>query len=71
MDIKKIQEILKDEPKFRIKQVYEAIFAKFIEDWDEATNLPIALREKLKAEAPLVISAESRGGDSAEAKNNI
>jgi|WetSurMetagenome_2_1015567.scaffolds.fasta_scaffold10148_5 23S rRNA (adenine2503-C2)-methyltransferase len=58
MNIKKIQEILKDEPKFRIKQVYEAIFAKFIEDWDEATNLPIALREKLKAEAPLEIKAE-------------
>jgi 23S rRNA (adenine2503-C2)-methyltransferase len=58
MNIKKIQEILRDEPKFRIKQVYEAIFAKFIEDWDEATNLPIALREKLKAEAPLEIKAE-------------
>ncbi|MDD4902525.1 MAG: 23S rRNA (adenine(2503)-C(2))-methyltransferase RlmN [Patescibacteria group bacterium] len=58
MDIKKIQEILKDEPKFRIKQVYEAVFAKFIENWDEATNLPAALREKLKAEAPLEIKAE-------------
>jgi 23S rRNA (adenine2503-C2)-methyltransferase len=58
MDIKRIQEILKDEPKFRIKQVYEAIYAKFIENWDEATNLPVALREKLKAEAPLEIKAE-------------
>jgi len=58
MDIKKIQEILKDEPKFRIKQVYEAVFAKFIEDWDEATNLPLALREKLKAECSLAIPAE-------------
>ncbi|HTX87014.1 MAG TPA: 23S rRNA (adenine(2503)-C(2))-methyltransferase RlmN [Candidatus Nanoarchaeia archaeon] len=58
MDIKKIQEILKDEPKFRIKQVYEAVFAKFIENWDEATNLPAALREKLKAEAPLEIKAD-------------
>jgi 23S rRNA (adenine2503-C2)-methyltransferase len=58
MNIKKIQEILKDEPKFRIKQVYEAVFAKFIEDWDEATNLPAALREKLKAECPLDIPAE-------------
>lgn len=58
MDIRKIQEILKDEPKFRIKQVYEAIFQKFIENWDEATSLPAALREKLKAEAPLDIKAE-------------
>jgi 23S rRNA (adenine2503-C2)-methyltransferase len=58
MNIAKIQEILKDEPKFRAKQVYEAVFAKFIEDWDEATNLPSALRERLKAEAPLEIKAE-------------
>ncbi len=58
MDIKKIQEILKDEPKFRIKQVYEAVFAKFIDNWDEATNLPFSLREKLKAEAPLEIKAD-------------
>ncbi len=58
MNIAKIQEVLKTEPKFRIKQVYEAVFQKFIEDWDEATNLPSALREKLKAEAPLDIKAE-------------
>ncbi|MFA5247680.1 MAG: 23S rRNA (adenine(2503)-C(2))-methyltransferase RlmN [Patescibacteria group bacterium] len=58
MDIKKIQEILKDEPKFRIKQVYEAIFQKFVENWDEVTVLPLALREKLKTEAPLDIEAE-------------
>ncbi|HTW96339.1 MAG TPA: 23S rRNA (adenine(2503)-C(2))-methyltransferase RlmN, partial [Candidatus Methylomirabilis sp.] len=58
MDIKKIQKILKDEPKFRTKQVYEQVFAKFIEDWDEATSLPAAWREKLKAECPLDISAE-------------
>jgi 23S rRNA (adenine2503-C2)-methyltransferase len=58
MNIQKIQEILKDEPKFRIKQVYEAIFAKFIENWDEATNLSLALRERLKAECSLEIRAE-------------
>lgn len=58
MDIKKIQEILKDEPKFRLKQVYEAIFQKFIENWDEVTVLSLALREKLKAECSLDIRAE-------------
>jgi 23S rRNA (adenine2503-C2)-methyltransferase len=70
MNIAKIQEILKDEPKFRAKQVYEAVFAKFIEEWDEATNLPAALREKLKAEAPLDIKAEvleASNGQSAKA----
>ena len=58
MDIKKIQEILKTEPKFRIKQVYEAVFRKFPENWDEVTVLPTALREKLQAEAPLEIRGE-------------
>ncbi len=70
MNIAKIQEILKDEPKFRSKQVYEAVFSKFIEDWDEATNLPSALRDRLKAEAPLDIKAEvleSQNGQSAKA----
>lgn len=59
MDIKKIQEILKDEPKFRFKQVYEAIFQKFIDNWDDVTVLSLALREKLKAECPLDIPAET------------
>jgi len=58
MNIKKIQEILKSEPKFRVKQAYEAIFSRFVEDWDEISSLPITLREKLKAEAPLKIEAE-------------
>jgi 23S rRNA (adenine2503-C2)-methyltransferase len=58
MNIKKIQEILKDEPKFRLKQVYGAIFQKFIENWDDVTVLSLALREKLKAECPLDIPAE-------------
>jgi 23S rRNA (adenine2503-C2)-methyltransferase len=58
MNIQKIQEILKNEPKFRTKQVYEAIFQKFIENWDEATSLPAALRDRLKAEASLEIEAE-------------
>jgi 23S rRNA (adenine2503-C2)-methyltransferase len=58
MDIKKIQEILKDEPKFRLKQVYEAVYAKFIDNWDEVTVLSLALRDKLKTECPLDIPAE-------------
>lgn len=58
MNVAKIQEILKDEPKFRAKQVYEAVFAKFAENWDEVTTLSKELREKLQAEAPLDIKAE-------------
>jgi 23S rRNA (adenine2503-C2)-methyltransferase len=70
MNIAKIQEILKGEPKFRTKQVYEAVFSKFVEDWDEITVLPAALRERLKSEAPLDIKAEileSRNGETAKA----
>lgn len=70
MNIAKIQEILKDEPKFRAKQVYEAVFAKFVENWDEVTTLSKELREKLQIEAPLAIPAEileSDDGKSAKA----
>ena len=58
INIRKIQEILKSESKFRTKQVYEAVFARFIENWDEVSTLPAALCEKLKTEASLEIKAE-------------
>lgn len=56
MNIKKITTILKNEPKYRLKQVKQAVFCDLIANWDEATNLPKTLREKLKAEAPLELN---------------
>lgn len=58
MDLANLENILKDEPSFRMKQVEEAVFGRFIESWSEATNLSLSLREKLNKECPLSIKAE-------------
>lgn len=57
MNLEKLEEILKSEPTYRKMQVYQAIFQKLIENWDDATNLPKQLREKFKQEVPLSINA--------------
>ena len=58
MNFDDIDKILANEPKFRVKQVRQLIWRDLIASWDEATTLPIELRAKLKAEAPLEIKAE-------------
>ncbi|MFA5128480.1 MAG: 23S rRNA (adenine(2503)-C(2))-methyltransferase RlmN [Patescibacteria group bacterium] len=55
MNLEKLEKIFADEPTYRVKQAREAVFSKLIENWDEATNLPAALREKLNEECPLKI----------------
>lgn len=57
MNLKKLTEILSSEPKYRINQANEWVFQKCISDWDQASNLPKSLRERLKAEVPLGIDA--------------
>ncbi len=37
-----------DEPRFRARQVYEWLWAKSVTDWEAMTNLPKALRQRLK-----------------------
>jgi 23S rRNA (adenine2503-C2)-methyltransferase len=56
MNLENLEKILKDEPAFRLKQAQEAVFSKLIENWDEASNLPAILREKLNRECPLEIN---------------
>lgn len=71
MDISKLEEILKDESKYRLKQANEAIFKNFISDWSEATFFTKELREKLNKECPLEIKADilvSKKEDSIKAK---
>lgn len=58
MDFNKIDKILIDEPKFRAKQIGQLIWRDLIENWDEATTLPIELRKKLAEESQLEIKAE-------------
>ncbi|GAB6045769.1 23S rRNA (adenine(2503)-C(2))-methyltransferase RlmN [Caminibacter profundus] len=38
------------EPKFRIKQLYNWVYRKYVDDFDKMTNLPKNLRETLKKE---------------------
>jgi len=58
MNLDKLEKIFEPEKSFRLKQVKQAIFRDLIENWDEATTLPLALREQLKKEAPLAIGAK-------------
>ncbi|MBU4422110.1 23S rRNA (adenine(2503)-C(2))-methyltransferase RlmN [Candidatus Parcubacteria bacterium] len=57
MDLKKIEKILKDEPKYRLTQAMDFIFKNFGDDW-EASNLSKDIKEKLSREASLKIDAE-------------
>ncbi len=53
MDLKKVEEILKGEPPYRLKQIKKAIFFDLIESWDDITTLPKNLRQKLSENCPL------------------
>jgi len=58
MDLKKMNEILVNEPAFRYKQIEKAVYADFIENWDEITNLPKKIREELAKNCKLTVEAE-------------
>ncbi|PIR66511.1 MAG: 23S rRNA (adenine(2503)-C(2))-methyltransferase RlmN [Parcubacteria group bacterium CG10_big_fil_rev_8_21_14_0_10_36_14] len=57
MDLKKIEKILKDEPKYRLTQAMDFVFKNFGESWG-ASNLPKDIKEKLEKEASLKIEAK-------------
>jgi len=59
MELTQFEEVLKKEPNYRLKQVKKAIFQNLIENWSEATNLPLSLREKLNEKCPLLIKGDS------------
>jgi len=58
MDLTGLEKILENEPRFRLKQAKEAVFKQYISNWNEATFLPLDLREKLNKECPLDIKAD-------------
>jgi 23S rRNA (adenine2503-C2)-methyltransferase len=60
------EEILKNEPKFRLKQVKQAVFCDLIESWSEARALPKSLQEKLQKEISLDIKTEVFASDNEE-----
>ncbi|MFA6027831.1 MAG: 23S rRNA (adenine(2503)-C(2))-methyltransferase RlmN [Patescibacteria group bacterium] len=53
-----LQTILSGQPKYRQKQVQQAIYGDFIDTWEKATTLPLALRLQLQKEYPLDINAK-------------
>jgi 23S rRNA (adenine2503-C2)-methyltransferase len=58
MNLSKLSNILQAEPKYRFVQVNKAVWQDFISSWQEVSNLPKSLREKLDQECPLAITAE-------------
>lgn len=66
MNLEKLEKIIADEPSYRAKQAREAVFVKLIENWNEATNLPSLLREKLNNECPLQIDFKKFVSDRGE-----
>ncbi len=59
MDLTQLQEILKNEPPYRMRQVNKFLFQGLIDNWSEATILPLTLRSKLKEKCPLEIPAQT------------
>jgi len=58
MNIGNLEKILEKEPAYRLRQAKSAVFGDLIENWEEATVLPQALRKKLGEDCPLQIRAK-------------
>jgi adenine C2-methylase RlmN of 23S rRNA A2503 and tRNA A37 len=58
MDFTQLEEVLKKEPNYRLKQAKEALFKDLIDDWSKAMTLPLVLREKLNREFPLRLESK-------------
>ena len=59
MDFENLYSVLKNEPKYRLKQAQTAIFVDLAENWIDVSNLSLATREKLNQDCPLEIKAET------------
>jgi len=71
MDVSNLEEVLANEPAYRIKQAREAVYKNFISDWSEATFFAKELRDKLNRECPLEINVDvliSKKEDSVKAR---
>lgn len=58
MNLSNLHQSIINEPKFRHRQLDQAVFVDLISNWDEASVLPKTLREKLNETCPLDIKAE-------------
>jgi len=55
----KISVLLSTEPKFRIKQIQEALFKDGVKNWLDVSNLPLPLRTKLHEKIPFISVREN------------
>jgi 23S rRNA (adenine2503-C2)-methyltransferase len=53
-----LENILRTEPAYRLKQAKQLIFKDLIDDWQKAIVFPLVLREKLNKEFPLSIDGQ-------------
>lgn len=53
-----MEKVLKLEPAFRLSQIKQAVFIDLVQNWDQVSNLPLPLRQKLNQLCPLGIEAE-------------
>jgi len=58
MKLLDLEKVLKDQPGYRLKQVKKALFHDLVEDWDQATTLPLDLRKVLSKKCPIGIDAK-------------
>ncbi|MFA5248901.1 MAG: 23S rRNA (adenine(2503)-C(2))-methyltransferase RlmN [Candidatus Paceibacterota bacterium] len=58
MNLESVNDILIGEPVYRVKQIQKALYKDLIDDWSQATTLPLSLREKMNSQCPLSINAE-------------
>ncbi len=56
MNLENLNKTLENEPGFRAKQIKDLIFSNFISTWDETSNIPKILIEKLKKNTTLEIN---------------
>lgn len=68
MDLEICKKVLQNEPKFRYRQVNEALYKKNIGKWSEASNLPKKLITDLEKNCPLEIRGEILHSKNKEAK---
>lgn len=57
MNLSALKNVLRDEPKYRLKQAKKAVFVDFVESWAGVTTLSAELRDELKKQCPLDIKA--------------
>lgn len=71
MNISKWEEVSKDEPAYRAKQAWHAVFCDLVSDWNEVRALPLPLRERLQKECPLGIDAEMIGSEKGDSVKTL